>query len=323
MIEDRTVANELELQQQTSELQPQTSVFKAIVSLAIAVICLSLAAIFIKVSEREISPNALIFHRLWIATIIFGLWRQLKSSQPSENQPVEQKTYNSQTISLLVALGICSAASQYCFVWSLTQTGAANATLLRNFTPVFTISSGWLLFGQRFDRKFLIGAVLAVGGAIAIGVNDWQISANNVQGDALAILCAVFYSGSLLLVEQLRTELDTATIMLWRCAVGAMVTLPIMLITTDRVFPSSTNGWLSVIAFALVCQVLGQGLLAYCLKQLSSGLVGITLLLEPCITACFAWAIFSESLNFLNRVAFFVVLIGIYLAISSASTVKE
>lgn len=281
-------------------------------------VCLSLAAIFIKLSEQEISPNALVFHRLWIATIIFGLWNQLntKSNQHSENQP-EQKTDESWTLGLLLVSGVCSSAAQYCLVWSLTQTGAANATLLRNFTPVFTILGGWLLFGQRFDRKFLMGAVLVVGGAIAIGLNDWQISADTVQGDVLAALSAVFYSGSMLIVEQLRTKLNTITIMLWRCAVGTVVTFPIMLMSADRIFPTSISGWLSVIAFAVVCQVLGQGLLAYCLKQLSSGFVGITLLLEPIITACFAWAIFSERLSFSNGVAFVVVLAGIYLAISS------
>jgi drug/metabolite transporter (DMT)-like permease len=316
------VTNKLELQQQSLE---QTSVAKAIASLAIALISLSLAAIFIKLSEREISPNALVFHRLWIATIVFGLFNQLntKSSQHSKSQPVEQKFCESRVLYLLLSLGVCSSVALYCWVWSLTQTGAANATLLRNFTPVFTILGGWLLFGQRFDSKFLMGAVMAVGGAIAIGLNDWQISSNTVQGDALAVLSALLYSGSMLIVEQLRIELNTTTIMLWRCAVGTLVTLPIMLISADRIFPYSTGGWLAVIAFAIVCQVLGQGLLAYCLKQLSSGFAGIFLLLEPVLTACFAWVIFTESLSFFNAIAFVMVLVGIYLAKSSSSAVKE
>jgi drug/metabolite transporter (DMT)-like permease len=319
------VINELELRQQSSELLQKSLVFTAIASLAIAVICLSLAAIFIKLSEQEISPNALVFHRLWMATTIFGLWNQLstKKEQNSDNQPVEQKNYASRTIALLLVSGVCSSAAQYSLVWSLTQTGAANATLLRNFTPIFTILGAWLLFGQQFDRRFLLGAVLVVGGGITIGLNDWHIASNSLQGDALAILSAVFYSGSMLIVERLRAELNTITIMLWRCAVGAVVTLPIMLISAERIFPSSILGWSSVIAFAVVCQVMGQGLLAYCLKHLSSGFVGIALLLEPVITTCLAWALFSEHLSRSNGVTFVVVLAGIYLAISSSSSVKE
>lgn len=314
--------NSLEIEQQQLE---KTSVVGPLVSLVIAIISLSLAAIFVKLSEQEISPNALVFHRLWIATFIFGIANKLNSrgEQESKYSPIKQESQKNSIIWLLLSLGACSSASLYCWVWSLTQAGAANATLLRNFTPVFTILAGWLLFRQRFDSKFLIGGAIAVVGAIAIGINDWQISSNTLQGDALALLCALFYSGSLLIVEQLRNQLNTTTIMLWRCGVGSVLTLPILLINPDRLFPYSIGGWLSVIAFAVVCQILGQGMLAYCLKQLSAGFVGIALLLEPVITAYFAWVIFSESLSFSNGVAFAVVLLGIYLAKSSSSAVKE
>ena len=57
----------LYLQQQLE----QPSIIGATASLVLAIISLSLASIFVKLSEQEISPNALVFHRLWIATIIF------------------------------------------------------------------------------------------------------------------------------------------------------------------------------------------------------------------------------------------------------------
>ena len=78
-----------------SEVLPfeQTSVFGAIASLAVAVISLSLAAIFVKLSEQEISPNALVFHRLWIATLIFGIGNQLKTrgQQKSQDSPTVRR----------------------------------------------------------------------------------------------------------------------------------------------------------------------------------------------------------------------------------------
>ncbi|MEM9538315.1 MAG: DMT family transporter [Cyanobacteria bacterium P01_E01_bin.42] len=284
-----------------------------------------MAAIFIKLSEREISPNALAFHRFWISTIIFALWNQFNSlgQKKPDEQSQECESPTSYPLLLLFGVGVSTSISLYCWVWSLTWSGAANATLLRNFTPVFTILGGWLLFGRQFDRQFLMGSAIAIGGAIGIGLNDWQISVNTLQGDALALLCAVFYSGTLLIIEQLRNQFETTTIMLWRCAVATVLSLPIMLITAERIFPYSIVGWFAVVAFAIVCQVLGQGLLAYCLKQLSSGFIGITLLLEPLITAYFAWVIFAENLSIFNGVAFIIVLLGIYLAKSSSSIVKE
>ena len=91
----------------------------------------------------------------------------------------------------------------------------------------------------------------------------------------------------------------------------------------DQLFPYSWQSWVFIILLGLICQILGQGLVNYCLKRLSSGFVAISLLLSPIMTAIFAWMIFSESLSVLNGVAFAIVLLGIYLAKSSSSAVKE
>ena len=88
-------------------------------------------------------------------------------------------------------------------------------------------------------------------------------------------------------------------------------------------FPYSGIGWFFIIFQALFCQVFGQGLLAYSLSKLSSGVVSVTLLLEPVIASIFAWVIFSEKVSFFEWMTFAVVLIGIYLAQSSQSAIKQ
>jgi drug/metabolite transporter (DMT)-like permease len=69
-------------------------------------------------------------------------------------------------------------------------------------------------------------------------------------------------------------------------------------------------------------QVIGQGIVTYTLKRFSSGFVSLFLLLEPLITTILAWGIFFERLSWLNGLAFFVVLAGIYLAKSGQGTEK-
>ena len=59
------------------------------------------------------------------------------------------------------------------------------------------------------------------------------------------------------------------------------------------------------------------------LKQFSAGFVSLFLLLEPILTAIFAWIIFSEKLNFLNWIAFTTVLVGIYFAKSGQGAQKS
>ena len=296
----------------------------AIVSLSAALLAVSFAAIFIRFSEREISPNATVFNRLWIATVVFAVWNGVGVARRrmSEDLPEVRSGYTLGDVMLLTAVGIVSSASLGFWAWSLTQTNVANSTVLRNLTPLFTTLGGWLLLGRRFDNRFLLGMTVALVGAVAIGIDDLQTAGDNLAGDIAALFSAMFYAGNLLIAEHLRTKFPATTILMWRCFIGSLLILPLVLLAGDRVFPYSWQGWLAVIALAVICQAFGQGLLIHSLGRLSSGFVALFLLLEPVITAILAWMLFSESLSLFNWLAFAVVLAGIYLAKSSGNADK-
>ncbi|MEG4393436.1 DMT family transporter [Microcoleus sp. BROC3] len=295
----------------------------AIASLFVGVVALSFGSIFIRWSESELSPNATIFNRFWLGSIVFGLWQGYKAIRQrlSGDKPVQQHSYTSQELLLLLGAGTLFAATLAFVAWSLTQTSVAISTILHNLTPIFTSLGAWLLFGQGFNRQFLIGMVVAIGGAIAIEIEQIQMAAGEVTGGIAAILSAVFMGAYLLVVEQLRTKFDPITIQLWVCAIATLSILPMLVFAQERVLPSSLNGWLFVIFFALVCQVLGQGLLTYSVGGLSSVVVSLVHLLEPVFSSILAWAIFWEKLSFSNWVGFALVLIGLYLAVSSQAVV--
>lgn len=299
--------------------------FWAIVSLSAALLAVSLAAIFIRLSEREIGANATVFNRLWIATVVFAVWNGADAarSRMSGAEPEVRSHYTLRDLILLIAVGVVSSASLGFWAWSLTQTNVANSTVLRNLTPLFTTLGGWLLLGRRFDNRFLVGMAIALVGAIAIGLDDLQTAGDNLAGDIAALLSAMFYAGNLLIAEHLRTKFPATTILMWRCFIGSILILPLVLLAGDRVFPYSWQGWLAVIALAVVCQAFGQGLLIHSLGRLSSGFVALFLLLEPAIAAILAWMLFSERLSLFNWLAFSVVLVGIYLAKSSSYADKK
>jgi drug/metabolite transporter (DMT)-like permease len=323
------LSTEMKLAEAVVNEERQLPVPAAILSLFIALLTLSLAAIFIRFSEVELSSNATVFNRMWIATIFFGVWAGIKKLQvhhlkDSSIPVVNLNNFNwQQDLGLLFLMGIVSSISIILWAWSLTQTSVANSTVLRNLTPVFTALFGWLFLKQSFDRNFLIGMVIALLGAITISVTDFSYSIDNITGDVAALFAAVFYSIYILIVKQLRARFSSSIILLWRCFIGTVFSLPIVLLTEPQIFPHSYSGWLAVISLAIICQVLGQGLLAKSLNQLSPGFVTTTLLLEPAITAFIAWVIFSEQLSLLNWLAFCVVLIGIYLAKPHQVTVNQ
>lgn len=295
-----------------------SSTTRAVISMGTAIVALSLAAIFIKLTEMELGPFATVFNRFWLAFAILWLSHQVNAVRSRQNGESDKRLdYSKQDIVLLVVAGIMFWGCLILWAWSLTQTGVANSTILHNLTPLFISFGAWAIFGQQFDRRFLIGLVLAILGGSALGWDDLQVATDNFIGDIAALLSAVFSAANLMLIEKLRDKFTAPMIIMWCCGIGSIISLPLVLLTEERIFPVSWSGWLSVICLAIICQIIGQGLQAYSVKKLSSALVGIFLLLDPVLTAITAWIVFSESLSPFNCFCFGVVLLGIYMAKSS------
>jgi drug/metabolite transporter (DMT)-like permease len=311
--------------QELPQLQlSQTSDLIGTISLFVALIPISLAPVLVKLCEREIGANAVAFHRAWIGTIIFGFLSGFEAfqSQKSDEQPIEQKPLTRRELTLLFLMGTAGAIYSILWAWSVTQTSIPNATLLSNMNSLFVGLAGYFLFGRRFDKRFIIGMLIAVCGAIALELNKVQFSTYQILGDALALLTAIFIATYLMLVERLRNRFSTATIMLWRCGATTAFLLPVLPLVENRLFPYTGMGWFFIIFQALFCQVFGQALVAYSLSKLSSGIVAVTLLLEPVIASFFAWLIFNEKVSYFDEMTFVVILLGIYLAQSSQSAIK-
>ncbi len=306
--------NPVELPQQQTNAK---SSLILLILLLVAVFTLSLSAIFIRLSEQYIGPNAIVFNRYWISTVLFGLWEGIRvfNSRRSGDSTAQKNTYTIHDILLLLVSAIVISISQISWAWSLTQTSVANSNLLHNMTPIFTTLGGWLLLGHYFKSEFIIGLLIAIGGTIAIGIQDLQITAKHFTGDALALLSSVFYAAYLLVIEKLRLKFPTATIILWSCFFRCFLTFPVAVLTEDQLFPSSLQEWLPVISLVIFCQVIGSGILVYSLKQFSSWYTSVLLLLDPIMTIILAWIIFDEPLSILNLLAVAVVLVGIYIAI--------
>ena len=290
----------------------------AFLQLCIALIAVSFAPIFIRVSETELGANATVFNRLLIYCFVFGVGRlisqQLKPA--TSNDEIASSPSNQQWL-LLGSVGIISVISLVLWAISLEYTTVAKSMLLNNLTPIFTSLGSWLFLGRRFDNKFLLGMAIALIGAITLGIEDLGGSGDSLIGDLYAILSAVFLGSYFLVVEQLRNRFSATTILLWRCAIGSILLIPIVFWFEGKFFPTTTTAWLAVIGLGIISEGLGQGLLAQSMREFSSSFISLFLLLEPIVSAILAWIIFVEQLSVSTWIGFAVVLTGIYLAQSS------
>lgn len=214
----------------------KTPAMMAIAALFFALVSISSAAIFIRFSEQEITPCATAFNRFWITTVVLGLWNGLKAVRcRSLDKPIQQEHYSGWVWGRLLVVGIFLSADLILWAWSLTQTSVANATLLANLTPLFTTLGAWLVWGRRFDSRYLTGMSIAIGGSLAIGLKDFSYATGKVQGDITALLAAISFGVYLLALEQLQTRLNATTIVFWSSAIASLLTLPFVLTTSERV----------------------------------------------------------------------------------------
>ena len=281
---------------------------------------LSWIVIFFRFLEGEIGPFATAFHRVWLATLILGLWNGLQyfKERFSSDRSVTQNLYTPLVWLHLLVAGISLAGHLLLLAWSLSQTSVANTSILANITPIWTALLGWLIWGQKFNKLFFIGMSIAIVGASAIGIEDWRFVTGSLKADGVAIVASICYAIYLLSIEALGSVLSFITILSWVCTISTLFILPIALIAENQIFPHSWSGWMFVILLGLICQLLGQGLVTYCLKNISSGFMAVLKLLVPIISAFLAWAFFGEVLSFFDYIAFFLVLLGIYIAQSSS-----
>lgn len=296
----------------------------AILTLCLALLSVSFAPIFIRFSETELGANATVFNRLLIFVLVFGLGRFLSQSlSPVRETDEPQVSPTRQQWILLGSVGLISIISLVLWAISLEYTTVAKSMLLNNLTPIFTSLGGWLFLGHRFDKRFLLGMAIALTGAIALGLEDLGGAEGSLFGDLLAVLSAVFLGTYFLIVEQLRNRFSATTILLWRCAIGSLLLIPVMLFTQEPMFPTTLTAILGVIGLGIISEGFGQRLLADTMDKLSSSFVSLFLLLEPIVSAMLAWMIFTETLSSLTWVGFAVVLTGIYLAQSSSTALQE
>ncbi len=101
----KKMINKLEVCQKDSD---QTGNITATVCLFVALFPVSSAAILIRLSAGEIGPNAIVFNRVAIATIVFGFGNGLNAIRYrlSNDKPPQEQLNLSQDFWLLLAMAI-------------------------------------------------------------------------------------------------------------------------------------------------------------------------------------------------------------------------
>jgi drug/metabolite transporter (DMT)-like permease len=258
----------------------------------------------------EVGPSATAFFRLLFALPFLWMWVIVdKPGNVTKPRPTTAKDFV-----LLAIAGLLFTGDLALWHWSLQFTSVANSTLLTNFAPLFVTLGARIFLRERITRLFVMGMLVAFIGAALLVSGRIEFRPNQMLGDALAVVTALFYAGYLLTVKQLRNWFTTATIMAWSGIVSCLSLLVVAVLSNETVIPASANGWWVVVALALVSHLGGQSFIAYALRHLAASFTSVTLLVQPVVAALLAWVLLKEGLTLWQWTGGIIILCGIFLA---------
>lgn len=280
---------------------------KYIFLIFLAICFLATGGIFVKLSP--LPPINTGFYR-----VLFSIPMLLPFIKKSDLQSLSYK----QVVTIVLA-GAFLAGDLTFWNSSFSYTTVANSNLLVNLTPFTVIPVSYFLFKEKMTPKFLLGGLVTLLGVFVLMANKVTVSPERLLGDSMSLGASVFYAMFMITVYKLRDTVKSNIIM-FLSAFGTLLVLAAVIFFTEGFYvPKNFEELWPLLALALVSQILGQGLLAYCLGKVNASLSSLITLSQPVVAALYAWVIFQEHLNLQSIIAIIITLTGVYLAKTQTS----
>lgn len=275
--------------------------------------CIAFAPIFVRLAD--VGPVSVVAWRLGLS-IPFALvwWARVGGRQ------LGGVTRSANAYWWLILSGVLLAIDLALWHIAIQFTSVANSTFILNLAPIFVTIGAWLLLGEAFGAGFVLALMAAIAGAALLVRASFDISQRDLTGDMIALAAAVFYAGYQLAVKHCRNFYHTAHILAGTAIVTPLVLAPVIWLMGEKVLPASAQGWGAIIGIALVCQVLGQGLITWAVGHVRANLASVVLLVQPVTAAGLAVVIFGENLTATRLLGCGLVLAGIFLARRSSAS---
>jgi drug/metabolite transporter (DMT)-like permease len=264
----------------------------ALLALVLGNIALAFGPIFVRMATagpEGIGPTAAAFWRIALATPFLFLIARI-AGQPARRLP-------SGLFWLFLAAGILFAADLAAWHFGILKTKLANANLLGNSTSFLLPAYAYLAARAWPSRMQGLALGLAVAGTALLMGRSYDLSPQNLVGDLLCLLAGAFYTAYLVLVADARRGMAAWPVLAWVTAMSIAPLLLASLALGERIMPAD---WTPLLLLALFSQIIGQGFMIYAVGRVSHLLFGITLLLQPIVSAIMGLAWYGEALSTLD-----------------------
>jgi drug/metabolite transporter (DMT)-like permease len=230
----------------------------------------------------DVPPVTSAFWRLALSVVPLMLLARLVAGSTA----AAARGFNARTLGWTALAGLCFAGDLALWHIGIIGTTMANATLLSNAASFLLPLWGFVVLQQRPGRKALLAMVLALAGTMLLVGESAEVSRRNLVGDLFCLGAALLYTAYLIVVDRARGRVATLPLLAVSTLAGSIAILPLALANT----PFWPTDWTPLLLLALGSQVIGQGLVVYAVGHLRPLVVGLSLLVQPAISATIgAW----------------------------------
>ena len=273
-------------------------------TLFLGVFALSTSAIFVKLAGAPSSITA--FYRLFFALLFLLPLLLLDKASWQDLRSLSKRQWQTGLLS-----GLFLAIHYILWFESLNYTSVASSTVIVTLQPLFSFVGSYFLFKERFSTGAIISSIVALIGSFIIAWGDFQISMQALYGDLLAFIAAGFITAYFFIGQHMRQKLAVVPYSILGYAASAFFLAVYALSQQLSFIDYSQNTWTAFLGIAFISTILGQMLLNWLLKWLSTSVISMSILGETIGTCILAYFILGEIITLRQGIGIIVTLAGL------------
>ena len=277
-------------------------------TLFLGVFALSTSAIFVKLAGAPSSITA--FYRLFFALLFLLPLLLLDKAYWQDLRSLSRRQWQTGLLS-----GLFLAIHYILWFESLNYTSVASSTVIVTLQPLFSFVGSYFLFKERFSTGAIISSIVALIGSFIIAWGDFQISMQALYGDLLAFIAAGFITAYFFIGQHMRQKLAVVPYSILGYAASAFFLAVYALSQQLSFIDYSQSTWTAFLGIAFISTILGQMLLNWLLKWLSTSVISMSILGETIGTCILAYFILGEIITLRQGIGIIVTLFGLGLFI--------
>jgi drug/metabolite transporter (DMT)-like permease len=270
-------------------------------------LCIAFSGIFFRFSG--VSPStATVFRCLYALPFLWLLAAR-------EDAVLGPRTRRGQLVATVA--GIFFASDLVLYHHGVEEVGAGLGTVIPNLQVVIVAIAGWLVLGERPDRRTWLALPIVVAGAFLITglIEHGAYGVNPPLGVLFGLGAGTSYAIYLLVIRQGNRDGRRPFGTLFDASAATVVVAAIVGVVggdLDLVPAWPAHGWL--LTLAVVSQVAGYGIINVSLPRLPAVLTSVILLAQPVATLGFGFILLAEEPSPLQLAGVALILAGVVVA---------